>query len=203
MSSVETLNISPAPSASLPVMIGVCTYKNPCSLTYLCIAKASMLLTLNTAEKVFDLGLRCAISLRYSKLCLFFCKGKSGEESQTIFTSVAWTSKACFPPWEATNFHSTVSELPTLSLQISSKFLRLFSKTIWIFLRNEPSLSSMNPNVLLSLIVLTRPFKMTGVSSMSQGVVSSPCSMPGLPPRKVACYWPPNVVLSGGGAFKV
>ena len=36
------------------------------------LAKDNKLLTLNTAEKVFDLVLRCAISRRYSKLCHFF-----------------------------------------------------------------------------------------------------------------------------------
>ena len=124
----------------------------------LCIANASKLLTLNTAENVFDLGLRCAISLRYSKLWRFFCKGKSGVECQTISIFSAFSSNACLLPCEATNFHDIVRELHTLNLQISSKLSKLFSKTIWIFYRYDQSFNSINQNVLLSLMVLTRQF---------------------------------------------
>ena len=70
-----TLNISPAPSASLAVIRGVFTYTNPFSWKNLCIAYASALLTRNTALNVLLLGRKCAIVLKYSNECLFFWSG--------------------------------------------------------------------------------------------------------------------------------
>ena len=55
-SSVVTWNISPAPSQSLPVISGVCTYTNPLSWKNWWIAYAIMERTRNTAWNVFVLG---------------------------------------------------------------------------------------------------------------------------------------------------
>ena len=75
ISKVVTLNISPAPSQSLPVMIGVWTYTKPLSWKNLWIAKESTLRTLKTALKVFVLGLKWDTVLKYSKECFFFWSG--------------------------------------------------------------------------------------------------------------------------------
>ena len=74
-SRVVTLNISPAPSQSLAVMSGVCTYKKPLSSKKRCMAWATTLRTLKVAWKVLVRGLRCCIVRRYSRLCRFFCMG--------------------------------------------------------------------------------------------------------------------------------
>ena len=58
MSSVVTLNISPAPSQSEPVIIGVFTYTNPLSWKNLWIAYDATDLTLKVALNALALGLR-------------------------------------------------------------------------------------------------------------------------------------------------
>ena len=58
ISSVVTRNISPAPSQSEAVIIGVCTYTNPRSWKNECIAYAATLRTRKTAENRFVLGRR-------------------------------------------------------------------------------------------------------------------------------------------------
>ena len=70
-SNEVTLNISPAPSASEDVIIGVWIFTNPLSLRNLWIEKITACLILNIALKVFVLGLRWATSLKNSKLCFF------------------------------------------------------------------------------------------------------------------------------------
>ena len=72
MSSVVTWNISPAPSQSLPVISGVCTYTNPFSWKNLWIAYAQRERTRNTAWKVLVLGLKCVMVLKYSSVWRFF-----------------------------------------------------------------------------------------------------------------------------------
>ena len=57
-SSVETLNIWPAPSQSFAVMIGVWIQLNPFSWKKLCVAMERQFLTLVTAPNVFVLILR-------------------------------------------------------------------------------------------------------------------------------------------------
>ena len=74
-SRVVTLNISPAPSQSEDVMIGVFTYTNSLLWKNSWIAWAITLLTLKTARNVLVRGLKCAISLKYSIECLLFCNG--------------------------------------------------------------------------------------------------------------------------------
>ncbi len=77
----------------------------------------------------------------------------------SISISVACISKGCFA-------FSVFTRVPIIfidelidNLLISLKFDKLSVKTIWIFLKNEPSFSSINPNVLESLTVLTHPSK--------------------------------------------
>ena len=65
-SSVVTLNISPAPSQSDPVISGVCTYTKSLSWKNLCIAYAIRERTLKTAENVLVLARRCVIVRKYS-----------------------------------------------------------------------------------------------------------------------------------------
>ena len=61
-----TRNISPAPSASLAVTIGVWTQKKPCSWKKRWIAMLRQWRTRVTAPSVFVRGRRCATSRRYS-----------------------------------------------------------------------------------------------------------------------------------------
>ena len=159
-SRVVIWNISPAPSASLAVIIGVCTRMKPLSLKNLWIAKESRLLTLNTAEKVFVLGLRWAMVLRYSKECLFFWRGNVSSAAPKRVIFVALSSKACFAPSDFMRSPSIWRLLPVPYFTTSLKFSSSCSKTIWRFFRYEPSLSSINPKVFESLRLLTRPFTM-------------------------------------------
>ena len=70
-SSVDTRNISPAPSASDAVMIGVFTQKKPCSWKKRWIACAMVCRTRVTAPMTLVRGRRCATSRRNSSVCAF------------------------------------------------------------------------------------------------------------------------------------
>ena len=50
-----------------------------------------------------------------------------------------------------------------VSFVISLKFDKLLLKTIWTFLKKEPSFSSINPNVFESLIVFVHPSSVTSL----------------------------------------
>ena len=69
MSSVLTRNMSPAPSASLAVTIGVLTQKNPFLVKKSWIANAAAWRMRATAPNVLVRGRRCACSRRNSRLC--------------------------------------------------------------------------------------------------------------------------------------
>ena len=70
-----TWNISPAPSQSLVVMIGVCTYRNPADWKNSCVAKARALRIRATAPMVFVRGRKWAFSLNASSVCFFLAIG--------------------------------------------------------------------------------------------------------------------------------
>ena len=123
----------------------------------MCIAYDAAERTLNTALNVLVLGLKCAIVLKYSIECLFFCKGYSGSESAMILTLLAFNSNGCFAFSVFTKSPVTVIDELNVNLQISSKLFNVLSKTICKFLKKDPSLISINPNVLESLTVLTHP----------------------------------------------
>ena len=74
-SRVETRNMAPAPSASLAVMIGVWTQKNPRSSKKRCSAIDRQCRTRVMAPKVLVRGRRWATSRRYSNEC---CLGDTG-----------------------------------------------------------------------------------------------------------------------------
>ncbi len=75
MSSVETRNMAPAPSASLAVMIGVWIQANPRSSKNRCSAIDRLCRTRVTAPKVLVRGRRWATSRRYSNECCFGATG--------------------------------------------------------------------------------------------------------------------------------
>ncbi len=66
---MDTRNISPAPSASEAVMIGVFTQTKPSSLKKRWIAIASVWRTRATAPNMLVRGRRCATSRRNSIVC--------------------------------------------------------------------------------------------------------------------------------------
>ena len=88
-------------------MIGEWAYTKFLSWKNLCIAYAAKLLTLNTAEKVLLLGLKWAIVLKYSKVCLFFCSGYELSDSPSTTIFVACISTGCLAPSVETNSPST------------------------------------------------------------------------------------------------
>ena len=139
------------------MIIGVWTYTNPRSWKNLWIAKETTERTLKTALKVLVLGRKWAIVLKYSKVCLFFWSGYSEEARLNISILVAWISKGCLAFSVLTNFPSTIIEEAIVNFLISSKLERESLKTIWTFLKKEPSLISIKPKVLESLTVFTQP----------------------------------------------
>ena len=130
----------------------------------MCIAKASTLLTRNTALNVLVLGRKCEIVRKYSKECLFFCSGKSGAHWFTIFISFAFISKGCLASFVTTTLPQTTIEDPIESLQIALKFSKVVSNTICTLLKKDPSFTSINPNVLESRTVFTQPDTSTSLS---------------------------------------
>ncbi len=74
-SRVVTRNISPAPSASLAVMMGVVTYTKPRSWKKRWMAKAATERTRNTARKRLVRLRRCWWVRRNSRVARFFCMG--------------------------------------------------------------------------------------------------------------------------------
>ena len=70
-----TWNISPAPSQSLAVIMGVWTYTKPRSWKKVWMAWAATLRTRKAAENRFVLGRRCWMVRRYSTVCRFFWSG--------------------------------------------------------------------------------------------------------------------------------
>ncbi len=121
------------------------------------IAYATKERTLNTAEKALLLGLKWAIVLKYSKVCLFFWSGYSLLDSPSITIFVALISKGCLLPGVNTSFPSTIIDELILNFSISLKFSRLSSNTTWRFLKKLPSLTSIKPKALELLKVLIHP----------------------------------------------
>ena len=72
---VVTRNISPAPSQSLVVMMGVCTWKNPRSWKNRCTAKEIRDRVRNTAPNKLVRARRWPMVRRNSTECPFFCSG--------------------------------------------------------------------------------------------------------------------------------
>ncbi len=121
-SSVETLNICPAPSQSFAVMIGVCIQLKPCSWKKLCVAMARQLRTRVTAPNVFVLMRRCATSLRYSNVWRFAATGYvSGSWTRPVTCTWAACISQDWPlPCDATSLPVTMSEAPVVSFRIFS-----------------------------------------------------------------------------------
>ena len=96
--------------------------KNPLSLKNLCTANVSACLSLKTAEKVFVLNLKCAFSLKNSKLCFLGCNGySSGSAPPNISISFAKISTACPLPFDATKTPLTlIQELVVICFNSSS-----------------------------------------------------------------------------------
>ena len=66
---------------------------------------------------VFVLGRKCAMLLKYSSVCLFFCNGYVSESAAPITSSSSTASSAaCFPPGLATSFPLTRSAAPVETL---------------------------------------------------------------------------------------
>ena len=63
---------------------------------------------------MFVLGRRWAIVLKYSRECLFFCKGYSGADAPSKVTFVALISKGCFASGVRMRLPSTITAAPTL-----------------------------------------------------------------------------------------
>ena len=59
---------------------------------------------------------------------------------------VAWISNGCFASGVATKVPTTVNDELIGNFEISLKFSNLLSKTTWIFLKKEPSFTSINPS---------------------------------------------------------
>ena len=110
-----------------------------------------------TAWKVFVLGLKYAISLKNSMLCLFFWSGYSASVGQTTVISVALSSNGCLFSGVKTKIPFAMIDEPALSFSTISKFLRLFSKTIWSPAKLSPSVKLIKPMFPLALTLLTQP----------------------------------------------
>ena len=127
---VVTLKSSPAPSASLEVIIGVCKLKNPFSLKNSCTANDAVCLILITAEKVFVRMRKCAFSRKNSRECRLGCIGyKSEEQSPKISSSFTSISIDC--PWPLLSTILPVSDiqLPVVILFRNSSSKSAYSTT--------------------------------------------------------------------------
>jgi hypothetical protein len=117
MSSVETRNISPAPSASLVVTMGVWTQKKPLRSKKRCTAIDSVCRTRATAPKVLVRGRRCATVRRNSMECALgwigYVSGSSTHPSTSTLS--ARTSTGCGRPGVATSSPRTLTEQPAVS----------------------------------------------------------------------------------------
>ena len=120
-SRVETRNISPAPSASLVVRMGVCTQKKPLRSKKRCTAIASVCRTRATAPKVFVRGRRCAMPRRNSIECCLGWMGYVSGSSTHPATSidVARTSTGCGRSGVGTSSPRTTTEQPAVRRTIS------------------------------------------------------------------------------------
>ena len=158
--SVVTWNCSPAPSQSDAVTIGVLTYWKPCCWKKVCVAYASWFLTRVTAPMVLVLGLRCAMPRRYSRVCLFFCRGKvdASAPPMSLMDSTA-TSTACLPPGDSTTVPSMSTAAPVV-MSPASRCSRPGTSpftTAWMPLSDEPSFTSMNERSFCARTVRTQP----------------------------------------------
>ena len=81
--------------------------------------------------KVLVLGLKWAIVLKYSTVCLFFWSGYSGFDTSTISNFVAFSSKSCFAFSVFVNIPVTIIEELIDNLHISLKLSKVFSNTIF------------------------------------------------------------------------
>mmetsp|Transcript_34352 Transcript_34352/g.96852 ORF Transcript_34352/g.96852 Transcript_34352/m.96852 type:complete len:264 (+) Transcript_34352:983-1774(+) len=98
-SSVVTWNISPAPSQSEVVMMGVCTYRKPLDWKKSWVAQLRALRMRATALIVFVRGRRCSFSRRNSNVVRFFEMGYlAPSQAPTKSTSVTPTSTSCLAP---------------------------------------------------------------------------------------------------------
>ena len=86
----------------------------------------------------------------------------------SISIDVAWISNGCFAFSVMPTFPVTFIVELIVSFVISLKFVQLLLKTIWTFLKKEPSFSSINPNVFESLIVLVHPSSVTSLFAYSE-----------------------------------
>ena len=148
-----TLNISPAPSASALVIIGVCKLMNPFLLKNLWIANVKECLILNTDENVLVLNRKCAFSLKNSKLCFFGCNGYlSASALPRINILLARTSTACLLPYEVFNNPLTDKQDPVVICFITSSLIDSLSQTTCRFSIVDPSLREIKKTFLLPLL---------------------------------------------------
>ena len=161
--SVVTRNISPAPSQSEAVRIGVCTYLKPSEAKKACVAWASSERTRETAPKRLLRGRRCAIERRNSSECFFFCRGySSAGHAPTSSTDDALTSSTCPLPLEATTSPITETAAPVLSSSITVSYDCMSpAATTCMPLRLEPSFTSTKENAFWERTVRTQPLSNT------------------------------------------
>mmetsp|Transcript_11015 Transcript_11015/g.40378 ORF Transcript_11015/g.40378 Transcript_11015/m.40378 type:complete len:320 (+) Transcript_11015:885-1844(+) len=168
---VVTMNCSPAPSQSLAVMIGVCTYTKPRSRKNSCVAWASAERTLDTAPIVFVRGRRCAIPRRNSREWRFFCRGYVPPSHEpTTFSSEALSSIFCLPPGDSTisPLTATAVPVPTSPLFSKSHPSQVSFTTACRPATVLPSLISTNPNVFCTRLVRTQPRTTTVLPTKSR-----------------------------------
>ena len=84
-----------------------------------------------------------------------------------MITSFAWISNGCLASGVATKVPTTFIDELIGNLAISLKFSNLLSKTTWIFLKKDPSFTSINPNALEALKVLIHPAIVTSLDKYS------------------------------------
>ena len=74
-----------------------------------------------------------------------------------MIISFAWISNGCLASGVSTKVPITFIDELIGNFEISLKFSNLLSKTTWMFLKKDPSFTSINPKALEALRVLIQP----------------------------------------------
>jgi hypothetical protein len=153
-----TVNISPAPSQSFAVMIGVCAQTKPRPWKNSCTAYKSTLRTRKTAPKVLERGRRWAISRKNSSVWPFFCSGYASASAPPRTSIRSARISTDWPlPWEARSVPTTRTEAPVLQAASCSNGCVPASTITCRLSWEEPSFRTTNANAFDSRFERTQP----------------------------------------------